>query len=164
MTSPATLHTDRLESFISSIDGYEPRIVRAHETAFRVFARFLSRALDGRYLDRHPTPELLVDLENLMAACMVRPEGAVRVALQEESLPDGLLEHIGPGAVISCGGAHHNFSIGGLWQHYAATTGEGNGDLTIRLHLHHLFQPFGILKYIGSKWRQQEAVAQTPLR
>ena len=89
MTSNATLPTDRLESFISSIDSYEPRVVRAHETAFRVFARFLSRSLDGRYLDRHPTPELLVDLENLMATCMLRPAKEVRVVLQEEQAADG---------------------------------------------------------------------------
>ena len=89
MTSNATLPTDRLESFISSIDGYEPRVVRAHETAFRVFARFVSRSLDSRYLDRHPTPELLVDLENLMATCMLRPAKQVRVVLQEEPTPDG---------------------------------------------------------------------------
>ena len=84
MKPRATLPTDRVESFISSIDSYEPSVVRDHETAFRVFARFVSRNIDGRYLDRHPSGELLADLEGLMAACLRRAPGEVTVTVHQQ--------------------------------------------------------------------------------
>jgi glutamate dehydrogenase len=78
-TSP---QADRVEKFVSSIDGYEPKRVTEHEDAFRVFARFISRSIDGRYLERHPPAELLPDIEQLMEATFTRPADTITVSLK----------------------------------------------------------------------------------
>jgi glutamate dehydrogenase len=70
---------DRVEAFVAAIDTYEPRWVSEHEDAFRVFARFVSRSLDGRYLERHPPQELLPEIEQMMATAMLRTSEEVRV-------------------------------------------------------------------------------------
>ncbi len=77
---------DRVESFVAAVDAYEPHSLRQHADAFRVFARFISRSIDGRYLDRHPASELLPDIEQLLASTLVREpeEIKVRLSLNEE--------------------------------------------------------------------------------
>jgi glutamate dehydrogenase len=82
MKAPAAQHADRVEKFVSSIDSYEPKIVAEHEDAFRVFARFISRSVDGRYLERHPPAELLPDIEQLMEASLEQPADGIRVSLK----------------------------------------------------------------------------------
>ena len=42
-------------------DQYEPERLDTQADAFRVFARFVSRTIDGRYLQRHPPLESLPD-------------------------------------------------------------------------------------------------------
>ena len=73
---------DRVERFIAAIDSYEPSLLAAQEDLFRVFARFISRNVDGRYLDRHPPHELLPDIEVLMHTMQRRPENDVGVQLR----------------------------------------------------------------------------------
>lgn len=75
-------NADRVESFIATIDSYEPTLLADHEDGFRVFARFISRNLDGRYLERHPPAELLPDIEGLMAVAMQRQGEDVTVSLK----------------------------------------------------------------------------------
>ena len=75
-------NADRVQAFIAAIDSYEPALLQQHEDAFRVFARYISRSIDGRYLDRHPASELLPDLEQLMAASLVRPSDGITVTLR----------------------------------------------------------------------------------
>jgi glutamate dehydrogenase len=70
---------DRLESFIGAIDAYEPQFVEEQGDAFRLFARCISRVIDGRYLERHPPEELLPDLEHLLAASLRRDPTEVKV-------------------------------------------------------------------------------------
>ena len=88
MKALAPQNPDRVESFISSIDSYEPTTVQDHEDAFRIFARFVSRTVDGRYLDRHPPQELLPDLEHLMATCLRRGPEEIVVRLHINDDPN----------------------------------------------------------------------------
>ena len=88
MKALAPQNPDRVESFISTIDSYEPTTVRDHEDAFRIFARFVSRSVDGRYLDRHPPQELLPDLEHLMATCLRRTSDEIIVRLHINDDPN----------------------------------------------------------------------------
>ena len=78
---------DRVQAFIASIDSYEPTWLAAHEDAFRLFARYISRSIDGRYLERHPAAELLPDLEQLMAASLKRAGDDIIVSLREVEDP-----------------------------------------------------------------------------
>jgi glutamate dehydrogenase len=71
-----------VESFITAIDSYEPTRLPHHEDAFRVLARFISRNIDARYLERHPPKELLPDIEQLMCTMMVRRDRDITVTLQ----------------------------------------------------------------------------------
>ena len=82
-------NADRVEAFISSIDSYEPTVVADHEDAFRIFARFVSRSIDGRYLDRHPPHELLPDLEALMHTGFTRLPDTITVELRISDDPTG---------------------------------------------------------------------------
>ncbi|MCK5689214.1 NAD-glutamate dehydrogenase, partial [Myxococcota bacterium] len=84
---------DRVENLISSIDAYEPQKVREHEDLFRVFARFMSRSLDGRYLERHPPQELLPDIEELMSTMLVRQpdEIKIKITMNEGDAKRGVL-------------------------------------------------------------------------
>lgn len=82
MKVSGTRTADRVESFVSAIDHYEPTLLGDHEDAFRVFARFISRNVDGRYLDRHPPHELLPDIEYMMASTMTRHPGELRVRIK----------------------------------------------------------------------------------
>ena len=75
-------HADRVESFIATIDSYEPTLTGDYEDIFRVFARFISRNLDGRYLERHPAAELLPELEHLLQNALDRPTDAIKVSLR----------------------------------------------------------------------------------
>ena len=61
MTSATVRGIDRVEEFTSAVDTYEPSRLEQHADDFRVFARFISRAIDARYLDRHPPEELIPD-------------------------------------------------------------------------------------------------------
>lgn len=81
MKVPASQLADRVEKFVSTIDSYDPTLLKDHEDAFRVFARFISRSIDGRYLERHPATELLPDMEQLMKVALTRPKDAVTVSL-----------------------------------------------------------------------------------
>ncbi|MEO1484037.1 MAG: hypothetical protein AAFU77_18150, partial [Myxococcota bacterium] len=74
---------DRVESFISAIDSYEPVLADTPADALRVFARFLSRSVDGRYLDRHPPSELLPDIERLFHASLIRPRNEVVIKIDQ---------------------------------------------------------------------------------
>src|SRR5262245_45199105 len=78
MTS-ALRTADRVESFIAAVDGYEPTLVAEHADAFRLFARFVSRSLDGRYLERHPPQELLPDIDQMMACVLSRHPDELKV-------------------------------------------------------------------------------------
>lgn len=78
--------SDRVESFISAIDAYQPRLSATPADEFRVFARFLSRSIDGRYLDRHPPRELLYDIEKLLQSSLV--QGDDQIAITIEASPD----------------------------------------------------------------------------
>lgn len=82
MERPTYPLPDKVERFIASIDAYEPTLLAAQEDQFRVFARFISRNLDGRYLDRHPPQQLLPDIEALMHAMRTRTPSDVRVQLR----------------------------------------------------------------------------------
>ena len=73
---------DRVERFVAAIDTYEPNKLADHEDLFRVFARFISRSVDGRYLERHPPHELLPDVEELMHTMLRRPQSDVQVVLR----------------------------------------------------------------------------------
>lgn len=97
MSTVGIRSADRVESFVAAADAYEPAILTNHEDAFRVFARFISRSVDARYLDRHPPHELLPDLERLMAASMVRAPDEVKVRLNIEEGSKGRR-----GVLISC--------------------------------------------------------------
>ncbi len=81
MTQHPPRHTDRVEAYIEAVDRYEPTHVREHEDAFRLFARSMSRSLDARYLERHPTEELLPDLEHLMVCSLRRQPRETNVSI-----------------------------------------------------------------------------------
>ncbi len=72
---------DRIEAFLAAVDLYEPTLLGEHADAFRVFARFISHTIDGRYLDRHPIEELLPHLEQLMAASVRAAPANIMVKL-----------------------------------------------------------------------------------
>ncbi|MEZ4272422.1 MAG: NAD-glutamate dehydrogenase [Myxococcota bacterium] len=74
-------HPDRVEEFVAAVDAYDPQQLDQHEDAFRVFARFISRSIDGRYLERHQPAELLPDLEHLMASSLVRTPDEIKVRI-----------------------------------------------------------------------------------
>jgi glutamate dehydrogenase len=82
-------NADRVEAFVSTIDSFEPTLAAQHEDAFRVFARFISRSIDGRYLERHPPQELLRDLEQMMMATLVRKAETATVHLRLTDDPSG---------------------------------------------------------------------------
>ena len=71
--------TDRVEEYIEAVDRYQPRLLKDQEDAFRLFARYISRSLDARYLERHPIKELLPDLEHLMQCSLFREENEIKV-------------------------------------------------------------------------------------
>ncbi|MBC7794460.1 MAG: NAD-glutamate dehydrogenase, partial [Clostridia bacterium] len=83
--SPSTLSkprtADRVETLIQAIDIYEPHLIGRREDLFRLFARFVSRSVDARYLDRHPPSELLPDLEHLFHGITQRRRDEIRVRL-----------------------------------------------------------------------------------
>ena len=81
MTIISARSIDRVEEFTSAVDIYEPRTLEQQADNFRVFARFISRSIDARYLDRHPPEELIPDLEYLMAAGLVRQIDEIKVRL-----------------------------------------------------------------------------------
>ncbi len=74
---------DRVETLISAIDIYEPHLIGRHEDLFRVFARFVSRSIDARYLERHPPAELLPDLEHLFHGISQRKRDEIRVRVTQ---------------------------------------------------------------------------------
>ncbi len=80
---PAKTRSDRVEGLISAIDIYEPHLLGRHEDLFRVFARFVSRSVDARYLERHPPAELLPDLEHLFHGITARKKDEIRVRLAQ---------------------------------------------------------------------------------
>ncbi len=83
-TTPAKPRSaDRVESLISAIDIYEPHLIGKHEDLFRVFARFVSRSIDARYLERHPPAELLPDLEHLFHGISQRKKDEIRVRVTQ---------------------------------------------------------------------------------
>ncbi len=82
VNAPKVRTADRVESFVAAIDAYEPLKLAQHEDAFRIFARFISRHIDGRYLERHPPPELLPEIEQMMAATLVREPDEIKVRLR----------------------------------------------------------------------------------
>ncbi len=88
MTTRTPSRADRIESFISAIDAYEPRDPNTPADEFRVFARFLSRAVDGRYLDRHPPHELLPDIERLLLHSLVRKRDEVSIQIELSELDE----------------------------------------------------------------------------
>lgn len=78
MVSTLPRTADRVESLIAATDTYEPKLLKEHADQFRLFARYVSRTIDGRYLEHHPPDELLPDLEQLMYASLTRgPEQIV---------------------------------------------------------------------------------------
>ena len=93
MTQHPPRHTDRVEAYIEAVDRYEPTHVREHEDAFRLFARSMSRSLDARYLERHPTEELLPDLEHLMVCSLRRQprETNVSITTNDDGTQRGVL-------------------------------------------------------------------------
>src|SRR4051794_6531823 len=97
MKAPSPHNADRVESFISTIDSYEPTIVGEYEDAFRLFARFISRSIDGRYRERHPPQELLPDIEALMEASLERPGDSITVRLKISDDPQNRR-----GVLITC--------------------------------------------------------------
>lgn len=81
-TTPSKPRTaDRVETLISAIDIYEPHLIGGREDLFRVFARFVSRSVDARYLERHPPSELLPDLEHLFHGITQRKRDEIRIRL-----------------------------------------------------------------------------------
>lgn len=81
---------DRVESFVAAIDRYDLRTLDPdQDDNFRVLARFVSRSVDGRYLDRHPADELLPALENLTVANMARDPSEIKVQLDIVEGSDG---------------------------------------------------------------------------
>ncbi len=85
MSSNTIRNVDRVEAFSAAIDIYEPSRLQDHEDAFRVFARFISQSIDGRYLERHPSEELLPDLEDLMTAGLVRQADEIKICVHPPS-------------------------------------------------------------------------------
>lgn len=83
MTARTPSRADRVEAFISAIDSYEPKLAETPADEFRVFARFFSRSVDGRYLDRHPPDQLLPDIERLLETARVRPGRDVAIQIDE---------------------------------------------------------------------------------
>ena len=74
-------NTDRVEEYIEAVDRYQPRKLQAQEDEFRLFARYISRSLDARYIERHPIKELLPDLEYLMECSLSRQEKEIKVEI-----------------------------------------------------------------------------------
>ena len=89
MTTEGIRAADRVESFVAAIDGYAPQFLPQHEDAFRMFARCISRSIDGRYLDRHPPHELLPDLEHLLQLSLTRTVDEVKVHLTIDPASQG---------------------------------------------------------------------------
>ena len=79
MTGNIPRNPDRVEEYIEAVDRYEPRQLQNHADEFRLFARYISRSLDARYLERHPTEELLPELEHLMTCALSRQENEIKV-------------------------------------------------------------------------------------
>jgi glutamate dehydrogenase len=82
-------NADRVEAFVSTIDRFEPTLMAEHGDTFRLFARFISRSIDGRFLERHPADELVPNIERLMAATFNRPGDQLTVHLDMGTEPNG---------------------------------------------------------------------------
>jgi NAD-specific glutamate dehydrogenase len=82
MTSNTVRSTDRVQAFLAAIDIHEPTLLEQNEDLFRIFARHLSRSLDGRYLDRHPPKELIPAIEELLSTSLFREPDEIKVSLQ----------------------------------------------------------------------------------
>ena len=81
MTSTTLRSTDRVQAFLAAIDIHEPTLLEQNEDLFRIFARHLSRSLDGRYLDRHPPQELIPAIEELLSTSLFREADEIKVSL-----------------------------------------------------------------------------------
>lgn len=82
MTSKTLRSADRVQAFLAAIDIHEPTLLEQNEDLFRIFARHLSRSLDGRYLDRHPPKELIPAIEELLSTSLFREPNEIKVSLQ----------------------------------------------------------------------------------
>lgn len=89
--------TDRVQAFLAAIDIHEPALLEQNEDLFRIFARHLSRAVDGRYLDRHPPKELIPAIEELLSASLFREPDEIKVSIQV--IDDGCDQR---GTLITC--------------------------------------------------------------
>ena len=97
MTSNTLRNPDRVQAFLAAIDIHEPTLLEQNEDLFRIFARHLSRSLDGRYLDRHPPQELIPAIEELLSTSLFREPDEIKVSLQV--IDDGSDRR---GALITC--------------------------------------------------------------
>ncbi len=89
MGSQSGRDADRVEAFVSAIERYEPKLVPpSHGDSFRIFCGFISRSVDGRFLDRHPADELLPDLEHLMCAARRRENNEIKVRIELNEVGD----------------------------------------------------------------------------
>jgi glutamate dehydrogenase len=79
---------DRIEEFVGAVDHYEPLRASQHEDDFRIFARFLSRSLDARYLERHPAQELIPDLEELFCNGLHRQPEEIKIQVTVQGVSE----------------------------------------------------------------------------